>query len=320
MAGQGLSKPLPFDTVVLLVVGTLASGALVGISFLLRAKYNLRFLDIYTYFALVVAGYGLVNWIGPSMLSMTTGPDDAEARHAVYLFIAVAVPIALAKLWLFIYLLQAMLEQSLSRRQTQVFVVFAAAAILALSAMLYSDVGAQGTTSSIVFATLFGVLVLALTFVVVARFLSQAEALGNRVLQRIAQRFGWTYLLGYFIYASPYYIVYFVELPWYSLAAPYIYYALHLVPVVFIWQFARHLDHEGRSRVTRLPNIDSVVSKYGISAREKAIMLLLIDGLNNAEIAEELSRSPNTVRNHVYNIYKKLGVKNRVQLRRVCDG
>ena len=311
---------MPFDTVILLVVGTLASGTLVSISFLLRAKYNQRFLDIYTYFALVVAGYGLVNWIGPSMLSMAAEPDDAGSLHAVYLFLAVAVPIALTKLWLFIYLFQVMLDRSLSRRQTQIFAGFSVAAILALGATLYSDIEAQNATSSIVFATLFGVLVLALTFVVVADFLAHAEALGDRVLRKIARRLGWTYFLGYFVYASPYYIVYFVDLPWYSLAGPYIYYALHLVPIVFIQQFARRLDQLGQSRVTRSPNIDSVVSRYDISAREKAIMILLIDGLNNAEIAEKLSRSPNTIRNHVYNIYKKLGVKNRIQLRRICDG
>jgi DNA-binding CsgD family transcriptional regulator len=311
---------MSFDTVILLIVGTLASGALISISFLLRAKYNLHFLDIYTYFALVVAGYGLVNWIGPSMLSMTTGADDAGSRNAVYLFIAVAVPIALAKLWLFICLLHAMLEQRLKPKQARTFAVFAAGAILILSATLYSDIRAQDASSSIVFATLFGVLVLAFTFLVVAYFLSLAEAVGNMELRRIARRFGWAYFLGYFIYTIPYYIVYFVDLPWYRIAAPYVYYALHLGPVVFIWQFAQQLDSEGRSRVTRPPNIDSVVSRYSISASERAIMLLLIDGLNNAEIAQELSRSPNTVRNHVYNIYKKLGVKNRVQLKRVCDG
>ena len=60
---------MPFESAYLLVAGTISSGVVVGISFLLRAKYNLRFLEIYSYFALVVAGYGLVNWIGPSMRS-----------------------------------------------------------------------------------------------------------------------------------------------------------------------------------------------------------------------------------------------------------
>ena len=53
---------------------------------------------------------------------------------------------------------------------------------------------------------------------------------------------------------------------------------------------------------------------------EKTILVLAIDGLNNSEIADRLSISPNTVRNHIYNIYKKLGVRNRTQLRRLCDG
>ena len=63
---------MPLDTAVLILFGTLASGALVGVSFWLRARYNFRFLDIYTYFALIVATYGLINWIGPAVLSVIT--------------------------------------------------------------------------------------------------------------------------------------------------------------------------------------------------------------------------------------------------------
>ncbi|QXE18900.1 response regulator transcription factor [Clostridium sp. 001] len=37
-------------------------------------------------------------------------------------------------------------------------------------------------------------------------------------------------------------------------------------------------------------------------------------GLSNKEIGNKLFISPNTVKNHVYNIYKKVNVKNKVEL------
>lgn len=50
-----------------------------------------------------------------------------------------------------------------------------------------------------------------------------------------------------------------------------------------------------------------------LSAREREILALVAEGLGNAEIAERLSISDKTVRNHVSNLFDKLGVWTRAQ-------
>jgi pimeloyl-ACP methyl ester carboxylesterase/DNA-binding CsgD family transcriptional regulator len=50
-----------------------------------------------------------------------------------------------------------------------------------------------------------------------------------------------------------------------------------------------------------------------LSPREREILALVTDGLGNAEIAERLSLSEKTVRNHVSNLFDKLGVWTRAQ-------
>jgi len=50
-----------------------------------------------------------------------------------------------------------------------------------------------------------------------------------------------------------------------------------------------------------------------LSAREREILALLSEGLGNAEIGERLSISEKTVRNHVSNLFDKLGVWTRAQ-------
>lgn len=52
---------------------------------------------------------------------------------------------------------------------------------------------------------------------------------------------------------------------------------------------------------------------YNLTEREKEILLKLIDGLEYKEIAQDVNVSPNTIRNHVTKIYKKLHVTSRAQ-------
>jgi pimeloyl-ACP methyl ester carboxylesterase/DNA-binding CsgD family transcriptional regulator len=51
----------------------------------------------------------------------------------------------------------------------------------------------------------------------------------------------------------------------------------------------------------------------GLTARERGILALLTEGLSNADIALRLSLSEKTVRNHISNVFDKLGVWTRAQ-------
>jgi DNA-binding CsgD family transcriptional regulator len=57
----------------------------------------------------------------------------------------------------------------------------------------------------------------------------------------------------------------------------------------------------------------SVQDKTGLSAREIEILILVGGGAQNDEIAEKLFISPHTVKTHLYHIFKKINVPNRLQ-------
>ena len=50
-----------------------------------------------------------------------------------------------------------------------------------------------------------------------------------------------------------------------------------------------------------------------LTAREREVLLLMIEGLNNTQIAGRLTISPSTIKSHVSNILSKLGVASRTE-------
>ncbi len=62
------------------------------------------------------------------------------------------------------------------------------------------------------------------------------------------------------------------------------------------------------------PRMRAFCEQHRLSKRETELLGLLLKGKSNADIEKDLFISPHTVRNHVHNIYQKLGIKNRVQL------
>ena len=60
--------------------------------------------------------------------------------------------------------------------------------------------------------------------------------------------------------------------------------------------------------------IENFLNKYKISAREKEIINLIVQGKSNKDIEKELFISLGTVKNHIHNIFKKLNIKSRAKL------
>jgi DNA-binding CsgD family transcriptional regulator len=82
--------------------------------------------------------------------------------------------------------------------------------------------------------------------------------------------------------------------------------------VVALVMLARYFSEP--SQGPRRDLAEEFVLRFGISAREREIIEMMAQGFSNNAIAEKLYISTVTVKNHVYHIYQKTGVSNKVQL------
>jgi len=70
----------------------------------------------------------------------------------------------------------------------------------------------------------------------------------------------------------------------------------------------------GYPRVLSGDAFDAFAEKLGVTAREGEIVRLLLEGHDSKRISEKLFISDHTVKNHIHHIYRKLGIRNRMQL------
>lgn len=117
------------------------------------------------------------------------------------------------------------------------------------------------------------------------------------------------------------------ELAWLSrpgVGEPYALLSLPLAYAVTSLQFLRQARPNGAATIafdpaarvpSRLP--EGMVRERALSQREEDVASLILQGKDNKEIAASLGLSVNTVRNHIYGLYRKLGIQRRMDLLRL---
>ena len=67
-------------------------------------------------------------------------------------------------------------------------------------------------------------------------------------------------------------------------------------------------------KISNKLEMNKIRQLYGLTRRETDILRRTLDGLKNIETAEDLEISEQTVKDHLSNIYMKMGVENRFEL------
>ena len=87
----------------------------------------------------------------------------------------------------------------------------------------------------------------------------------------------------------------------------------NLIPIIWIFRYGKYfgLTRQGEKDEIAAENL---FRRFNITDREAEIIRLICEGKSNQDIADQLFISLHTVKDHNTNIFRKVGVKNRVQL------
>jgi DNA-binding CsgD family transcriptional regulator len=134
-------------------------------------------------------------------------------------------------------------------------------------------------------------------------FIGNYNNIGNRQIKK--------YLLIFFIITLlflPYFLIDGIVLKL-VLGFPVYNIIINIIALFFTLHYFNQPNYLENNKIT-----DYFKKTFPLTVREMEIVDKIILGLNNTEIGNQLFISPKTVENHLYNIYSKIGIKNRYQL------
>jgi len=89
---------------------------------------------------------------------------------------------------------------------------------------------------------------------------------------------------------------------------------MHVPPLAYLWFFLRSYYGRHPLQPAREGVLVQFFARHQISSREQEVVRLLLEGKSGRDMARELFVSVKTIKTHVSNVYRKLGIKSRWQL------
>ena len=287
------------------------------ITYQLHKKYRRSYLSTYLYFHIFINVFGVYGILGQAIAKKILQQQESSFQiieSIGHFFSFLGLPFLIFAWYMFIRLCREIIEKKLSRTFnlsyffTLAFVSLAYGIVIVLSNLLNF-----GDEQYAFFSSAITYLYVALEVLVLIIALSQIFVNAKKIKDEKKQ-LTFAYLILFIFSAS---ITLFLLANKNSMLG-----ALYLllffsgnIPPVLYWRaylkkyfIAPVLQKIGSMTMTQF------LEEYKISKREEEVIQQLCKGKTNKEISETLFISLQTVKDHVYRIYQKTEVKNRVQL------
>jgi len=304
---------LPF----LLYIFSLGAGlGSVYVLFKLLKKYQLKYLSYYMYFLISYYLLGLLNLIARQLAVDLIGPQAPQVMGQVsYLMAFLSIPFFVISIYFFMRFVQDLLGRNISPFFAKGYLLFWMVffMVIVFGMKNYFDTNnEQYVKIFFPYLSLLGIIgFLFIPFYLLFGVRRLPESRMKRVIRNFAILYAVIFIVCTFISSNP-------GLKYLGKYGTFIailfFFVENWPPLLYLKYGLEKYYVEPQAQPILDINLSSFYKKFQISSREQEIINLILNGKSNTEIEKDLFISLHTVKNHIYNIYQKLGVKSRLQL------
>jgi DNA-binding CsgD family transcriptional regulator len=307
------------------VISLLLGAAAISLAWGLQRRYRLAHLSSYLYFQIFITVFGLYGLSGrliarTMLIERGTSYQTVEAIGHFFFFLG--LPFFILAWYMFLRLCREIAGRSLSRRITLGYLLLLAGVFVGYgTALLVANVSAFSDRQYAVLssAQVYGSVAIETVMLIsgLAYLLTKAKAEDHKV-RRALRAFGLIWLVAY---GASLVLWPFSERPGlFSVAHIFTFSLANLLPLLY-WRGQLGKIYPAPSLQPTSPiALERFMVRYKITKREEEVIRELCSGKSNKEISESLFISLQTVKDHVYRVYQKTDVRNRVQLINLIQG
>ncbi len=229
--------------------------------------------------------------------------DESRNMLTVFLLYFFFIGFSCASLGIYLAFMGKKVTRALKR--------WVAASIAVLVAGIFLEpLFAEGSLPAVVhyhFYENFGIVFILLELGLMIALPIKAGKLRDREQVKVVRAFSFLYISRYLVIMAlvivpqPFRLLFALL---YLNSVPYLWYRFFMLPLIL----------RINTRARQATDLDGIAECYRLSPREAEILGLIMAGKSNRDMEESLFISYHTVKNHVYNLYRKVGVKTRFEL------
>lgn len=288
------------------------------IAFRLYQKYRQRYLLFYLYYIIFLYANGFLDiickYLAQDVLSVQTTPSrTVMSINLVFNFLA--IPFIIIGWYMFIHFSRGIVGKKVPLFVKSGYFILQGTMFVSFGIIIADFVSHQLETFSPLTAeilSLFTIISKAIIYIAVLHMVFHTRELADKHLKKTVRIFGLIFLITYSFHFLINYRVLFAHIVYYIY--PLLEFSMVFPSLLYLKYALDNYFKEHPLQPESEVDLALFFSKYNISRREQEIVHLILEGKSNKDIENELYISLRTVKNHIYNIYKKLGIKSRWQL------
>jgi DNA-binding CsgD family transcriptional regulator/uncharacterized protein with PQ loop repeat len=290
------------------------------VTYQMQKKFRLSYLSTYLYFQIFINVFGIYGILGQVLAKEILQQSESPIQTVEtigHFFSFLGIPFLIFAWYMFIRLCREMVDKKLSRAFNLsyffalIFIFFGYGVVILL--LNLSDYGDERyTVFSSAISYLYVTLEILVLVIALLPFLIQSAKIADVHKRKAVRTFGFLNLA---VFSAG--IILYVFATQNSALAPIhllVFLAGNIPPVLYWREYLRKHYTAPPPQETDTQTWEKFLDEYNISRREEEVIRELCEGKTNKEISDALFISLQTVKDHVYRIYQKTDVKNRVQL------